>query len=77
MHWLTEPGVKPGQRNAGIERARVTIEAFEQYEDRWDLLHDSTTDSPVLLPSDYRSYAKEDRVGLPPDHPWVFGLPDW
>lgn len=77
MHWLTEPGVEPGRRNAPVERARVPLTTFEGYEDRWDMLFINESDCPVLLPEHYRLYAQEERVGLPPGHPWKTHLPTW
>ncbi|BDD82487.1 hypothetical protein TPB0596_22500 [Tsukamurella pulmonis] len=77
MHWYTEPGVPAGQRNAGVDRSRVAMWVFADYEDRWDLLHIDGRNVPVLLPAQYREYAREERVGLPPGHPWKVALPDW
>lgn len=77
MSWLTEPSIEPGKRNAGVNLARVKSEVFAGYEDRWDLLGHPTTEAPVLLPESYRALALEERVGLPPQHPWQSGLPAW
>lgn len=80
MHWLTEPGVPPGKRNAGPEQSRVPNRVFARYEGRWDLLGVPTDQVPVMLPPEYRSYALEPRVGLPPGHHWgesEKGLPNW
>ncbi len=77
MHWLTEPGVPAGRRNAGVGRARVFIEAFLRYENRWDLLHEPTTAVPVLLPPRMRKQASRPEVGLPLGHPWTGSLPEW
>lgn len=77
MHWYTEPGIPAGQRNAGVDRSRVALWVFADYEDRWDLLHVDCGEVPVLLPVRYRDYAQEARVGLPPEHPWKACLPDW
>lgn len=77
MHWLTEPGIPPGRRNNPISGARVQIWVFAGYEDRWDLLSHPTSQAPVLLPPEFRTYAQEPRVGLRPDHPWNDHLPEW
>ncbi|MEJ9079325.1 hypothetical protein WKY82_12945 [Gordonia malaquae] len=65
MNWLTEPAVPAGQRNAPVDRSRVSLGIFERYEGRWDLLHVDEQNAPVLLPPVYRDYASEERVGLP------------
>jgi hypothetical protein len=75
--WRTEPGVAPGKRNAGVDKARVDAAVFTQYLDHWDLPLQPSTDAPVLLPVHYRDLASSKRVGLPPGHPWVAELPDW
>ena len=77
MHWLTEPGIAPGQRNVGVDRARSHLSTFRDYEDRWDLLLSSTDEAPVLLPAAFHGWATQDRIGLPPHHPWLAGLPVW
>lgn len=77
MNWLTEPGVPAGKRNATLEQARVAAWALGEYENRWDLLHVDGDDAPVMLPTEYRDYALEERVGLPPEHRWNVALPDW
>lgn len=77
QHWLTEPGVPSGKRNASANHSRVNISTFTGYEDRWDLLLEDENQWPVLLPPEYRKYALEPRVGLPPDHPWRSQLPEW
>lgn len=43
MHWLTEPGIPAGKRNATLDQARVAAAVFAPYENRWDLLHVDTT----------------------------------
>jgi hypothetical protein len=77
MNWLTEPGIVPGKRNVGIDRARSHLSTFKGYEDRWDLLLSPASESPVLLPEVFREWAMEARVGLPSDHPWLQTLPAW
>lgn len=77
MHWLTEPGIPPGKRNALVDRSRVFLRTFAAYEDRWDLLLLDEPDAPVLLPPHYRELALEPRVGLPEEHPWLVELPAW
>lgn len=77
MNWLTHPDAAPGKRNAPVERSRVLLRTFADYEDRWDLLEVDQGDAPVLLPSGFRDLALSDRVGLPPDHEWHEGLPEW
>lgn len=77
MNWLTEPGIGPGQRNAPVERSRVSLPTFVRYEDRWDLLLVNESEVPVLLPERYRDFAQEARVGLPVGHAWRTVLPEW
>lgn len=77
QHWLTDPGVPAGQRNTGLDQARVPADTFKGYENRWDLLQRPTTDAPVLLSPSLRAFAFEPRVGLPPGHPWGVVLPAW
>lgn len=77
MNWLTEPGVPHGKRNAPVERSRVRLSTFELYEGRWDLLQIEQNDAPILLPAHYRSFALEERVGLPQGHEWMQALPGW
>jgi hypothetical protein len=77
MNWLTHPDVTPGTRNAPVERARVNATVFLGYEDRWDLLDRPTSEASVLLPGWLRDRCKQERVGLPPGHPWVRKLPTW
>lgn len=75
MNWLTAPEAELGKRNAPVERARVNLQTFERYEDRWDLLFIDEHDAPVLLPREYREPAQEERIGLPPQHTWRESLP--
>lgn len=75
MDWLTEPGVPAGKRNAPVDRSRVYLPAFESYENRWDLLHIDENQAPVLLDRRFRELAQDERVGLPPGHPWNDSLP--
>lgn len=77
MNWLTEPGIPQGQRNATVDRSRVSMPTFAAYEDRWDLLLDEQEAAPVLLPPAYRTLALDPRVGLPPAHEWRHALPSW
>lgn len=77
MDWLTEPNVQSGKRNAPVDRSRVGLETFKNYEDRWDLLLVDEPDVPVLLPQHFRSLAVQPRVGLPPEHSWRIALPEW
>jgi hypothetical protein len=78
QNWLTEPGIRVGQRNVGPEQTRVQLPVFAGYENRWDLLGRSADLAPVLLPAVYRTYGLEERVGLPDGHPWALnGLPEW
>lgn len=76
-NWLTDPAITPGKRNAGVDRARSHLSTFDGYEDRWDLLLSPADETPVLLPATFHDWAKEARVGLPPDHPWLASLPAW
>lgn len=77
MDWLTTPGIPSGKRNAPVERSRVRLKTFAKYEDRWDLLEKEQSVAPVLLPAQFRDFAGEKRVGLPPGHEWSGGLPAW
>ncbi len=79
MSWLTEPGVPAGKRNAPIENARVDVRELVRYRDRWEDLQKPTTDLPVLLHPWMRDAIREERVGLPADHPWqdAAAVPDW
>jgi hypothetical protein len=77
MDWLTKPGVPAGQRNAPVERARVSFATFRDYEGRWDLLERDQSDVPVLLPKRFRDLALDPRVGLPAGHEWHSALPTW
>jgi hypothetical protein len=76
-HWLTEPGVIPGKRNAGHDQARVVAAVFEGYKDRWQSLTNSASAVPVMLPHEYRELALSGRVGLPDGHPWQRSMPEW
>lgn len=75
--WLTDPDVLPGKRNTGFDQARVYATVFGAYRDRWDLLTESTSTAPVMLPLEYRSLASSERVGLPDGHPWHDSVPRW
>jgi hypothetical protein len=75
--WLTDPTAKPDTRHAEIKDARVKVEAWERYEDRWDLLHQPTTEAPVLLPFSMKAKSEDKRIGLPDGHPWSVRLPSW
>ncbi|MFE6967205.1 hypothetical protein ACFVAJ_19120 [Agromyces sp. NPDC057679] len=77
MAWLTDPSIPAGARNASVNQARVSVDVFTAYESRWDFLMLDDPDVPVLLPRHMRGWALEDRVGLPPGHPWAEHLPDW
>ncbi|MCQ9163930.1 hypothetical protein [Arthrobacter sp. STN4] len=77
MAWLTDPSAETGKRNAPIDRARVPIDVWERYENRWDLLERSAYETDVLLPPHFHALAQLDRVGLPPGHPWATTLPSW
>lgn len=77
MSWLTDPDAPAGKRNAPVERSRVSVDTFQAYEGRWELLDASAYEAPVLLPSNFRDLASEPRVGLPANHPWERGLPVW
>lgn len=75
--WLTDPSAAPGQRNTPVDRARVNVRVWRNYEDRWDLLAVPTPQVPVLLPTWVRKKALEERVGIPQGHPWAKSLPNW
>ena len=44
MHWLTEPGIATGKRNATLDQPRVAVSVFAPYENRWDLVHVDTAE---------------------------------
>lgn len=75
QNWLTHPDAQPGSRNTPQDRARVDETVWADYEDRWDLLQEFTNTIPVLLPRWCMERAAEERVGLPPSHPWLNGVP--
>ena len=76
MHWLTEPGIPAGQRNAPITQARIGIDVWDRYEERWDLLDHSAYDAPVLLPDWIMDKIDEPRIAFPEAHRWrQRGLP--
>lgn len=75
--WRTEPGIPSGQRNASVDRSRVRLRTFAEYEDRWDLLLADQQAAPVLLAPRFRELALDPRVGLPPGHEWRNSLPEW
>ena len=77
MDWLTDPAVPVGQRSTPVTQARINVEYWLGYENRWDLLESPSTAAPVMLPPTLRALALSTRVGLPPDHPWQSHLPDW
>jgi len=77
MAWLTDPGVPTGKRNAPVSAAQVNAWVVKGYENRWDLMEAPTTLASVLLPPEFRSMAQQERIGLPPDHPWTSSLPEW
>ena len=77
MEWLTNPNIKPGVRNTGIDQAMTSAKVFARYEQRWDLLGMSSTEVPVLLPPRFRTLAQTERVLLPDGHPWRLVLPEW
>ena len=75
--WRTDPAAKPGTRNAGVDRSRVSLQVLERYEGCLYLLDADQSAAPVLLPGAFRSLAADPRVGLPPGHPWKQALPEW
>jgi len=77
MGWLTDSSARPGTRNTGIEGAHASVESWQQYEDRWDLLQEPATSAPVRLPEWMRPEIDNPLVGLPEGHPWLTGLPTW
>ena len=70
MHWLTEPGIPAGQRNAPITQARIGLNVWGRYEERWDLLDQSAYDAPVLLPDWIMDKIGEPRMAFPEAHRW-------
>ena len=77
QNWRTDPSAAPGRRNAGLCQARIELVIWQGYKDRWDLLGTPTSEVPVLVPAWLRQRVMEDRVGLPPGHPWNDSLPHW
>ncbi len=77
QNWRTHPSAPEGKRNAGLSQARIQSIIWQEYEDRWDLLGTPTSEVHVLLPVWLRQRAQEERVGLPPGHPWNDELPQW
>jgi hypothetical protein len=75
--WLTEHGIPTGTRNTPLTQSRTELAVWTGYENRWDLLLKPTSNAPVLLPPDFRDLALDERVGLPPGHPWLRRLPNW
>lgn len=73
MHWLTESGIPAGQRNAPITQARIGIDVWDRYEDRWDLLDHSAYDAPVLLPDWIIDKIDEPRIAFREAHRWRQG----
>jgi len=73
MHWLTEPDIPVGQRNAPITQARIGIDVWDRYEERWDLLDHSAYDAPVLLPGWIMDKIDEPRIAFPEAHRWRQG----
>ena len=62
MHWLTEPGIPAGQRNAPITQARIGVNVWDRYEEGWDRLDQSAYDAPVLLPDWIMDKIDEPRI---------------
>ncbi len=77
MAWLTDVNAPAGSRNAPVDRSRVRVATFLSYEDRWDLLSQGQQAAPIMLPHHFRDLAQSEVVGLPPDHEWREGIPDW
>jgi hypothetical protein len=75
--WRFDPSAPEGTRNAPISQARIRLDIWRGYEDRWDLLGSPTSEVPVLLPGWLRQQSQEKRVGLPAGHPWNEALPQW
>jgi hypothetical protein len=77
MDWLTDPSAPAGSHNASVDQARIQDWVFANYEDRWDSLAASATTCPGLLPSRFRQFAQDPRVGLSPEQPWRKSIPKW
>lgn len=76
MDWLTDPDVPVGSRKDGV--VRVSLSEFVRYEERWDLLGESTDRVPVLLPPRYKALVGKPRIAFPGWHPWSDSEPsDW
>jgi len=70
QRWLTDPSVPAGRRNTPVANGRVTADVFAGYRDRWDLLSLPTPEVPVLLHDWVQAAQHDQRIGLPPEHPW-------
>lgn len=79
MAWLTDPGVPAGKRNTPLTRSRAGAEVWTGYEERWEALNEENAQDEVRLPEWMRDAAREDRIGLPANHPWTRSLEllDW
>jgi hypothetical protein len=75
--WRTDPLAPEGTRNADLTKARINWKVWQDYENLWDLLDRPTSKVPVLLPGKIHDLAQDNRVGLPPGHPWNQSLPEW
>jgi hypothetical protein len=76
--WRTMPGIPAGKRNTPVVRGRMGLEVWVRYEERWDLLDESSYHAPVMLPPHYRQLLDEPRMNFPDWHPWsTHGVPDW
>lgn len=69
QRWLKTPG-KNGQKHNDTSRRMLYANQFLNYEDRWDLLFQPTSDVPNLLGADYAECIAD--WGVPSDHP---GMP--
>lgn len=75
MHWLTQPGVPAGKRNAPVLRSRVGLDVWAGYEERWDLLDKPANGAPLLLPDWITELVGEPRIAFPQWHPWHNAAP--
>lgn len=75
--WLTDPTAEPGSRTTKPSAARTYSWVFEDYENQWERMTMPADEAPILLPTYMRDLAASERVGLPPNHPWLNWMPSW
>ena len=71
--WATDPSVPVGRRNAPHSQARVFVEAWERYEDKWGLLKSQRPRPRSCCPAALASSHSRRVSGYLPA---IHGLPD-